>query len=116
MAAGARGRTKRVRAGRGRAYFGYGVDADTGLLPIWLPYACWPPGTTNGSKTFTFQLSCPTGQRQAPPAPSPTNRPADVVIVSSGWGDGLPTFIGYTAEGDVSSFVTDFVVVPWVIA
>jgi hypothetical protein len=38
---------------------------------------------------------------------------ANVITVTSGWGDGVyPTFIGYTAGGDISSFVTDFLVVP----
>jgi Protein of unknown function (DUF4241) len=38
---------------------------------------------------------------------------ANVILVSSGWGDGAyPTFIGYAATGEVSSFVTDFMVVP----
>jgi hypothetical protein len=38
---------------------------------------------------------------------------ANVVTVNSGWGDGVyPTFIGYTAHGEVASFVTDFMVVP----
>jgi hypothetical protein len=38
---------------------------------------------------------------------------ANVTVVSSGWGDGLyPTFIGYAPCGAVSSFTTDFMVVP----
>jgi hypothetical protein len=38
---------------------------------------------------------------------------ANVILVSSGWGDGAyPTFVGYAAAGEVSSFVTDFMVVP----
>ena len=38
---------------------------------------------------------------------------ANVTVVASGWGDGLyPTFIGYAPSGMVSSFITDFVVVP----
>lgn len=38
---------------------------------------------------------------------------ANVIIVCSGWGDGVyPTFIGYTADGAVASFVTDFRVIP----
>ncbi len=36
-----------------------------------------------------------------------------LIIVTTGWGDGqYPTFTGYTAEGDISSFVTDFQVDP----
>jgi hypothetical protein len=36
-----------------------------------------------------------------------------VVSVSSGWGDGVyPTYVGYSAGGAVTSFVTDFLVVP----
>lgn len=38
---------------------------------------------------------------------------ANVVTVSSGFGDGVyPTFIGYTAAGQVACYVTDFLVVP----
>lgn len=38
---------------------------------------------------------------------------ANVIIVSSGWGDGqYPTFLRYTAEGSISAFVTDFLVLP----
>ncbi|GAA2357232.1 hypothetical protein Cme02nite_50810 [Catellatospora methionotrophica] len=36
-----------------------------------------------------------------------------MITVSSGWGDGIyPTFIGYAAEGKVTSYVTDFLVIP----
>jgi hypothetical protein len=38
---------------------------------------------------------------------------ANVIVVESGWGDGVyPTFIGYTAANAVSSLVTDFRAVP----
>jgi hypothetical protein len=38
---------------------------------------------------------------------------ANVIVVTSGLGDGLyPTFVGYTAAGEVASFLTDFLVVP----
>jgi Protein of unknown function (DUF4241) len=37
---------------------------------------------------------------------------ANVITVSSGWGDGIdPTFIGYAVDGAVTSFATDFLVV-----
>lgn len=38
---------------------------------------------------------------------------ANVVVTSSGWGDGrYPTFIGYTASNSVACYVTDFLVLP----
>ena len=39
---------------------------------------------------------------------------ANVTVVASGWGDGAyPTFIGHAPSGAVSSFTTDFMVVPF---
>ena len=36
-----------------------------------------------------------------------------VTVVASGWGDGVyPTFVGCAPSGTVSSFITDFMVVP----
>src|SRR5262249_3194 len=38
---------------------------------------------------------------------------ANVTVIASGWGDGVyPTFIGYAPSGMVSSFTTDFMVIP----
>jgi hypothetical protein len=38
---------------------------------------------------------------------------ANVIAVQSGWGDGFnPTFIGFADDGAVTSFVTDFSVIP----
>ncbi|WP_211247685.1 DUF4241 domain-containing protein [Cryptosporangium arvum] len=38
---------------------------------------------------------------------------ANVITVSSGWGDGIyPTYVGHARDGSVTSFVTDFLVVP----
>jgi len=35
-----------------------------------------------------------------------------VIVVSSGWGDGLyPTLIGRAVDGQVTAFVTDFMVI-----
>ncbi|NMO52740.1 DUF4241 domain-containing protein [Actinoplanes sp. TBRC 11911] len=56
---------------------------------------------------------------QIPAAPAPidavTDEPtgANVIVVSSGWGDGVyPTFVGRAADGQVTAFVTDFMVIP----
>lgn len=36
-----------------------------------------------------------------------------MITVSSGWGDGIyPTFTEYAANGNVTSYVTDFLVIP----
>jgi predicted esterase YcpF (UPF0227 family) len=38
---------------------------------------------------------------------------ANVYVVGSGWGDGVyATYVGRTADGGISSFVTDFGVLP----
>jgi hypothetical protein len=95
-------------------FFGYGVDAGTGTLAdvtavralagweyervedVYIPDRIpeWPVPGAAGAVTDE-----PSG--------------ANVILVSSGWGDGAyPTFIGYAATGEVSSFVTDFMVLP----
>lgn len=97
------------------AFFGYSVDAGTGTLAdavavralaewdherieeVYLP-AGYPSGPVPGGA-----ISAVTDEQTG----------ANVVAVSSGWGDGTyPTFIGYTAAGAVGSFVTDFLVIP----
>ncbi|WP_378967557.1 DUF4241 domain-containing protein [Paractinoplanes rhizophilus] len=56
---------------------------------------------------------------QVPPASAPIDAitdeatEANVITVSSGWGDGVyPTFVGRAADGHVTAFVTDFMVIP----
>lgn len=96
-------------------YYGYPVDAgaatladvaaiagiaeweyeqvETAFIPAELPDTPIPGGA----------LSAVTDERTG----------ANVVAVISGMGDGVyPTFTGYTADGEVASFVTDFMVVP----
>ncbi len=95
-------------------YFGYPVDAGTGTLA--------DLAAVQALATWDYQqLEDVYIPAQLPGTPVPglvaattDNRTgANVITVTSGWGDGqYPTFTGYTAEGHISSFVTDFLVVP----
>jgi hypothetical protein len=95
-------------------YFGYPVDSGTGTLADLTAVralAAWDFDRLD-------EVYIPA---QLPEAPVPgvigavtdEHSGANVVTVSSGWGDGVyPTFIGYTPTGDVAALVTDFMVVP----
>jgi uncharacterized protein DUF4241 len=95
-------------------YFGYPVDAGTGTLA--------DLAAVQAMATWDYQrLEDVFIPDQVPDTPVPglvaavTDDPsgANVIIVTSGWGDGTyPTFTGYTADGRISSFVTDFQVDP----
>lgn len=95
-------------------YFGYGVDAGTGTLADLV--------AVRALAGWDFeQIDDVFIPAQLPVTPVPgaicaitdAATAANVVTVSSGWGDGVyPTFIGYTAGGEVQSFVTNFMVVP----
>jgi hypothetical protein len=93
-------------------YFGYAVDAGAGTLADLVAVralAAWDFDRLD-------DVFIPAQLPMAPAAigavtDDPTG--ANVVTVTSGWGDGrYPTFIGYTADGDITAFVTDFLVVP----
>ncbi len=94
------------------AFFGYPVDAGVGTLADMV--------AVRGLARWEFdQLDEVYIPAQAAPAPAAidaiTDEPsgANVITVSSGWGDGFyPTFIGYAASGEVTSYVTDFLVIP----
>jgi hypothetical protein len=96
------------------AYFGYPVDAGAGTLT--------DMAAVRALASWDYErLDDVYIPPQFPGAPVPgaigavTDEPTgtNVVIVGSGWGDGLyPTFIGDTAAGAVASFVTDFMVIP----
>jgi hypothetical protein len=95
-------------------FFGYPVDAGVGTLAdvdALDALALWDDDETE-------DVFIPV---DAPLAPVPglvdavtdDETGANVAIVYSGWGDGCyPTFVGYTASGEVAAFVTDFMVVP----
>ena len=95
-------------------YFGYPVDAGTGTLA--------DLAAVQAMATWDYQrLDDVFIHSAVPDTPVPglvaaitdDRSGANVILVTSGWGDGqYPTFTGYTAEGDISSFVTDFQVDP----
>jgi hypothetical protein len=95
-------------------FYGYGVDAGTGTLAdlaALQALAAWDYPRLEEAYI----------PAQLPDKPGPgaiaavidEATGANVVTVRSGWGDGAyPTFVGYSADGEVTSFVTDFAVVP----
>ncbi|MFG3642562.1 DUF4241 domain-containing protein [Micromonospora sp. NPDC047762] len=93
-------------------FFGYPVDAGVGTLAEVVAVralARWEVDPVD-------EVFIPA---QVPPAPAAVDAIVDeatganVIIVSSGWGDGIyPTFIGFGADGEVTSYVTDFLVIP----
>jgi hypothetical protein len=95
-------------------FFGYGVDAGTGTLideSAARLLASWEWDQLD--EVFVE------GPLPEAPVPGAINAVVDeasganVVCTTSGWGDGAyPTFIGYDSSGAVTSFVTDFCVVP----
>ena len=95
-------------------FFGYGVDAGTGALA--------DVAALRALASWDFErLDDVFIPAQVPDRPVPgvvgavTDEAtgANMIVVSSGWGDGrYPTFVGYSPGGDVSSFVTDFLVIP----
>lgn len=93
-------------------FFGYPVDAGVGTLADLVAVralAGWEFDRLD-------EVYIPT---QAPPAPAAVDAVteeltgANVIIVSSGRGDGVdPTLVGYAADGRATGFVTDFMVIP----
>ena len=97
------------------SFFGYGVDAGVGTLA--------DRAALDALAEWDFERIEETYiPAQYPLAPVPGGilsavtddaTGANVTVINSGWGDGAyPTFIGYTASGEVGAFVTDFMVVP----
>ncbi|WP_433788528.1 DUF4241 domain-containing protein [Actinoplanes sp. CA-252034] len=93
-------------------YFGYPVDAGVGTL------ADLSAVTALADWDYD-QLEEVYIPARIPPGPAPIDGVVDeatganVISVSSGWGDGVyPTFVGFAADGTVCRFVTDFLVIP----
>lgn len=93
-------------------FFGYPVDAGVGTLADLV--------AVRALADWDFdRLDDVYIPARVPPAPAPIDAitdeatEANVIIVSSGWGDGVyPTFVGRAADGHVTAFVTDFMVIP----
>ncbi|HEX2145628.1 MAG TPA: DUF4241 domain-containing protein [Glycomyces sp.] len=95
-------------------YFGYGVDAGCGTLAD--EAALSPLGEWDYDRTEEVLIDETDWEGPVPGRADAVTDPAtgaNVILVSSGWGDGsYPTFIGRDADGAVTRFVTDFLVPP----
>lgn len=95
-------------------YFGYGVDAGTGTLAD--PVALAELESWDDDRMDEVFLADDVRQGPVPGLVTVVldeANGANVVTVWSGWGDGCyGTWIGRDATGRVTSFVTDFMVVP----
>jgi hypothetical protein len=93
-------------------YYGYPVDAGVGTIA--------DVTAINAVAAWDYDdLESAFIPAKIPPGPAPIEAITDdatganVIIVSSGWGDGVyPTFVGYAADGTVCGFVTDFLIIP----
>jgi hypothetical protein len=97
------------------SFFGYAVDAGTGTLADTAAVRALAAWDHDRIEEVYIRARYPLAPIPGGVISAVTDERtgANVVAVSSGWGDGnYPTFIGYTAEGDVGSFVTDFLVIP----
>lgn len=97
-----------------REFFGFAVDAGCGALADRVATAA----IETWDEERIDEVFIPADFARAPvpglvPAVVDPATGANVVLVTSGWGDGVyPTFVGRTAGGDVASFVIDFRVAP----
>ncbi len=97
-----------------REFFGFAVDAGCGALADRAATAA----IETWDEERVDEVFIPADYPRAPvpglvPAVVDAATGANVVLVTSGWGDGVyPTFVGRTAGGAVASFVIDFRAVP----
>jgi hypothetical protein len=113
----------------GEQFYGYSVDSGTGTfadLAAVQALSTWDWDEIEEAFFPELHLRVPRLISEPPPeSPPPPVVPgartvvvdestgANIVTVESGWGDGAyPTFVGYSADGRVACFVTDFLLVP----
>jgi hypothetical protein len=95
-------------------FFGYGVDAGTGTLADLVAVRALAGWDFDRLDEIYIPAQLPLAPVPGAIAAVTDERSgANVVTVSSGWGDGVyPTFVGYASGGQLASFVTDFMVIP----
>jgi hypothetical protein len=97
-----------------KGYFGYGVDAGTGTLADRVAVEAMEGWDFDRIEDVFIPAQTPDDPIEAViVAVVDPSSGANVYVVESGWGDGsYATYVGRTADGRLSSFVTDFRVVP----
>lgn len=95
-------------------YFGYGVDAGTGTLADRVAIEALSAWDYDRIDATFIPAQVPNDPVEAVIATVVDEiTGANVYVVGSGWGDGVyATYVGWTADGGISSFVTDFGVLP----
>jgi hypothetical protein len=95
-------------------FFGYGVDAGTGTLADRVAIEALDEWDYDRIEDVFIPAQIPLDPIDAvivATVDEPTG--ANVYVVGSGWGDGsYATYVGRTADRNISSFVTDFRVLP----
>ncbi|MEW1645545.1 MULTISPECIES: DUF4241 domain-containing protein [unclassified Streptomyces] len=92
-------------------FYGYGVDAGTGAFYDASVDGSFPE--CEGDEGPLWDAFEEHGHAPGPYLVTSPSTGHTLAAFGSGWGDGAyPTWIGRTASGDVTCFVTDFFVVP----
>ncbi|GAA1819523.1 DUF4241 domain-containing protein [Luedemannella flava] len=96
------------------SYFGYGVDAGTGTLADRVTIETLQSWDFDRIDETFIPAQIPLDPIEAViSAVVDENTGANVYVVGSGWGDGsYATYVGWTADGCIATFVTDFQVLP----
>jgi uncharacterized protein DUF4241 len=95
-------------------FFGYGVDAGTGTLADLSAIEALEEWDFDRVEDTFIPAQIPLDPIEAViSAVVDAVTGANIYVVGSGWGDGsYPTYVGHTADQRITSFVTDFNVVP----
>lgn len=96
------------------SYFGYGVDAGTGTLADRVAIEELQDWDYDRIDEVFIPTQIPTDPIEAIlSAVVDEQTGANVYVVGSGWGDGsYPTYVGWTVDGAIATFVTYFGVLP----